>query len=612
MVIETAQTSNSYEWFAMLFYARFSAGKHRRVFDNQSLLTHQPKLMKRNPLPLLQGFAAAALLLGAASLSIAQTTNFYVNGFTSAGNTPDTTPAGCGVWYGGSTILWDPSTVDTLGGPGDDACYININLSEGDQSCAEDYICPNVDGENLWYTAPGVGVLLSNYKAIHFDVLWDTANSVVGIDQFNNLSDWPASLLQSWASTNYLASSDPNTNGLEVDVAGMGAGNNAEPAFLGYVNIPDAASNGWVTVTLPINPSLPNIDQDSAGAYVNGACGILFKKWVSQPWGENAGNNVFFWVGNVWFEGSAAPPPPPSLQLPAKPTPGLNVFASTPGINDRQQAGLVASNGVSWVGHATTSNPVTYSFTINGFPQNPATQYACEAYMMLSPNPTYYDEALDWNETNCLIVWLQQGAGSTLMSFTSKVNDPGGNSADQLIGTVTNIGTAMGKWSVTFTSDTNVTMTAPNGNTSSFVFTNAPYFAETTNPGCFLYLGMQPNNTAGQNDAVCYSQFSLSGAPAAVTDNFLTDTTLNTNVWYNFMATGSAGVFVMPTNAEYWLTWNIPAAGFHLQTASSISGPWTLLNNDKIIPGAGAVYQLVTTNDVPTGSSAAFFDLANP
>lgn len=551
--------------------------------------------MKINPFQKFTRCAAAALFMGTASLAFAQTTNFYVNEFTANGNTEGTTPVGCAIWYGSSQILWDGNTADTLASPGDYSAYVYVDMNDSSGNDMEDAIVPG-PYDNIWYNGNPEGVPLSQYKAVHFDVLWDTVDSTIPLSQFNNVSSINAGL----------SSSDPNTNGvglgLDVQVAGLGT-TAPEPVSIGYVNIPDAASNGWATVTIPIDPNESGID---------GACGILIKKWISTPADIPANAAAYFWVGNVWFEGSAAPPPPPTLQPPAKPVSGLNIFASTPGLYDRQEAALVASNGVSWVGHATAENPVTYSFTINGFPQNPATEYACEAYMMMAPNPAYYDNALDWNETNCLILWLQQGAGSTVLNFTSKVNDPGGNSADQLVGTVTNNGSALGTWSITFTSDTAVTMTAPDGNTSSFVFTNAPYFAETANPGCYLYLGMQANNSASLNQAVCYSQFSLTGVPAAVTDNFTTDTTLNTNLWYTFMSTGTAGVFVMPTNAEYWITWNTPASGFSLQDSPSLTGPWNTPTNDLIIAGASEYYQLITTNDVPPGTPATFFELAKP
>lgn len=554
--------------------------------------------MKRNLIQVFGALAVAALVLGATNSSRAQTTNYYVNAFTSPGtDISDGGSTSCGIWYGSSQLFWDGNTLDPLAGPGDYSCYIYVDMNDTSGNDMVDYFTPGPN-DNLWYNGSPSGVPLSEYKAVHFDVYWDVTNSTVGIDQFNNVA-----LINPG-----LSGSDPNTNGvglgLDVQVAGLGT-TAPEPVTIGDLNIPDAASNGWVTVTIPINPNESGLD---------GACGIMFKKWINTPADMPANSSAFFWIGNVWFEGSAAPPPPPTLQSPEKPTPGLNVFASTEGNSyyDRQEVCLVASNGVSWVGQASAANPVTYSFTINGFPQNPATEYACEAYMMMAPNPVAYDNAIDWNETNCLTVWLQQGAGSSVMSFTSKVNDPNGNSADQLIGTVTNNGTALGTWSVTFTSATNVLLTAPDGGTNGFVFTNGIDFAETANPGMYLYLGMQANNAASLNQAVCYSKFSLTGVPAAVTDNFTTDTTLNTNLWFNFMATGPAGVFIMPTNAAYWLKWNSPASGFHLQESPGVQGPWTALSDDMIINGANEFYQLVTTNDVPAGTPTAFFELAKP
>jgi hypothetical protein len=565
--------------------------------------------MKTNPITKFCLPAATALFLGAGA-AVAQTQNYYVNSFPPSGtqtgtawsNTQGTTPQGCGVWYGSGIILWDGTTTDTLTNNGGNSAYIQINLA--DQNCSEIYICP-APNDNLWYAGNPAGVSLEDYKAIHFDILWDTANSTIPLDMFNNVDYWPADYMQSWASTNYLASSDPNTNGLEIDAAGTG--NNAgEPAFIGNVDIPDTASNGWVSVTCPINPSAPGLD---------GACGIVLKKWISQPWGElNSPNYVYFWIANVWFEGTAAPPPPPTLQSPTAPNPGLNIFASTEGNQyyDRQEVALVASNGVSWVGNATSANPVTYSFTINSFPPSSTSSGQGEAYLILASNPSYYDTALDYNETNAVVIEVIPTTTGSQMLFTSKVNLPASETY-ATDGSVNYSGSPVGTWSITFTSDTNVTLTAPDNTTSSFVFTNAPYFAETQSPGSYLYLGMQANNILSMNHAVCYSRFSISGVPAAMSDNFLADTTLNTNVWYKFMTTGPSGVFVEPPGAEYWLTWSTPAGGFQLQTATSLLGSWNPAStNDIVVQGAGADYELVTTNDIPVGTPNAFFELANP
>ena len=54
----------------------------------------------------------------------------------------------------------------------------------------------------------------------------------------------------------------------------------------------------------------------------------------------------------------------------------------------------LVTNGLSWYGHATPGNPVTYCFTITGYPDS----QNCELYLLLSPNPACRDNAPDWNE----------------------------------------------------------------------------------------------------------------------------------------------------------------------------------------------------------------------
>jgi hypothetical protein len=544
--------------------------------------------MKRNPTSKFCGLALAASLLGGASLAYAQTTDTNLNAFAtsygSVNNTEGITPVGCGSSWGNGSFVWDNSQLyPGTSGSG----YVIAGFSAGDSSGTPviDYICfPPYDN---WYWNGNGNVDLSQYSAVQFEILWDTNSSSMPIDQFNNPSLYQASLASSY-------------QGLEIDYS-VGSG---DAGAIGSTNIPDAASNGWVTVTVPIPSTL---------SPTAGTCGIFLHKWINNESTLVGNPTANFWIANVQLLGTSAPPPPPIVQSPTTPSKGLNIFASTEGNSfyDRQQVALVASNGVSWVGNATTANPVTYSFTIDGFPQNSATEYACEAYLMMAPNPAAYDKAIDYNEANCVVIELEQGNGSTVMNFQYKINSPN-SEPDTTIGNVTNNGTALGNWSVAFTSDTNVTMTAPNGSTSSFIFTNGASFAETQSPGCYLYLGMQANNQASLNQAVSYSNFSLTGVPAALSDNFLTDTTLNTNLWYNFVATAPAGAFVMPTNAEYWLTWNLPASGYQLQYANNLLGAWTIPTDDLIIYGAGANYQLVTTNDVPAGTSSAFFELANP
>src|SRR5208282_5280058 len=89
----------------------------------------------------------------------------------------------------------------------------------------------------------------------------------------------------------------------------------------------------------------------------------------------------------------------------------------------------------------------------------------------------------------------------------------------------------LGTWTVTFTSDTNGLMTAPDGTTNSFIFPpyNVTKFAETT--GFNVHLGMVANTANAINQAVVFSSFALSNVPSALSDNFLAEASLNTNLW---------------------------------------------------------------------------------
>jgi hypothetical protein len=570
------------------------------------------------------GLALAALLLGSASWAFA-TPNFYVNNFD-VGGAASVAPGGvttgnqtspCGVWYGPSMLAWDPAQNSTLTGDpdpsiipgaGGGSCYVYAPMDDQQNNTLVDFLCA-YPYDNLWYAGNPVGVDLGQYVAVHFDIKWDTVNSTITIDQFNNLGSLPTPPLYSWAGpfvgglSAYCAGSDPNANGLDIQVAGAGG------SWLANVDVPPAAASGWATVTIPINIRLSGL---------NPASGIMLKKWIQSNWGLMTGTAAYFWIDNIWFEGSPTPPPKPTIYPPTTPTPGLNLVFNTAGAYDRHEVALVSSNGLSWVGQTGSGGSVTYSFTISGFPNNPATPWSTAAYLMMSPNPAALDNALDWNETNCIQLWIQQGPTTASMSCQYKTNLPGAG-IGTTAGSVSYTGTALGTWQLTFTSDTDGILTAPDHiTTSSFSLPPdvAAMFAENPRagrPGMYLYLGAQPNTAAALNQAVSYSQFSVSGVASAMTNNFLADPVLNTNVWLNGPGAGSpAANFIMTNNAAYWISWTTPATGYQLQsTTDLVAGSWIMQPNDFILPGAGAVLQLLTTSDIDV-SGNEFFRLIGP
>ena len=494
----------------------------------------------------------------------------------------------------------------------------------------------NPDGTwiNMWGPA---------YKSTTFDTAnpppsGDTAGSVYnqgdwtgdtgGMDNYNMISPgtWWGNVVfdgTAYASIEMDFKYDTNSTMTPHSAAhlaiGFDTGYNSVPVTNMTFNVDTdpVADGNWHHLSIPIAASTSGI-----GA----ADGVSYYQW--NPAGTSGTMN--FWMANVVLVARVVPTPPPTISLPVKATQGFNVFATTEGNSyfDRQEAVLQQTTGLGWVGHASAGNPVSYSFTIADYPKS----VNCEAYLFLVPNPVGLDEAPDWNETNCAIAFIQGNANSALMRFQYKVNEdhqnqmygggtegrgsytntPGswdGVTTNYLesgnLGSVTNNG-VLGTWTVQFTSDTNVTLIAPNGNTTNFVIPsyNIGYFAENT--GFNVYLGMQANNADAMNQAVVYANFAASGVGTPVSDNFLADSTLDTNIWNNAVAHGPKGVLVVPAGAADWIQWTLPDSGFGLQAASSLSGPWASLAAGPIVPLFGKRAQLVSNSELPAGNLALF------
>jgi len=560
----------------------------------------------------------AALLLGVVNLAQADVavTN-VINSFDA--------DSGIGREWGPSAAVWDSTTGSPAG-----AELVTVTWDPGSDTPCTAYACTG--GGNPWYTP--VPINFSQYKTLEFDLLYDNTSDIT-ISEFNDVSTWPATLtnsasanasvFQSWANGGSALAAGGSIGGLEVDLCG-GPGGQMAP-FIINTNIPAAASNGWVHIVIPINQAASQID---------GVSGIVFHKWCADTWTLATPVSARFWVDNIVLKGTAAPPPPPKLSPLTKASRGLNVFASTEGNSyyDRQEAELMQSSGLSWVGQATPANPVTYSFTIVGYPNSEN----CEAYLFLAPNPTGNDSAPDWNETNCAIFYVQGDMSSATARFQYKVNEdhqnamysggtesrgsytnaPGswsGAGTNYLengsLATVVNNTGILGKWTLKFTSDTNGTIITPSGTSTNFVIPpyNIGNFAETMNPGFNLYLGMQANQADAMNQAVVYSDFSVLNTAIPFSENFLTNLFLDTtNTWRTSVSGGPAGVFITPANASAWIQWTLPDTGFSLQVASQLGNPlaWSAPTAGPIIPMYGARAQLLSSNEIPAGNTAFF------
>src|ERR1035437_96241 len=563
--------------------------------------------MKIKSLKKYAGLGLAALTLASASTALANAD------LTIATYNSDT--QGAGINWGSMTESWDAAE----GNPAGSLLCTGV-FTSADSTPFMPYQC--IGGGNPWWNNGTAD--FSQYKSVDFDIKYDPTSDIT-VAQFNDLSTATTTMtnkdgsfiMLGWAGSGYLAGS---TAGFDVQVCGPGpvqAG-----TTLTNMPLPAAANGAWAHVSIPIDPTKSGLA---------GMSGITIHKWINQNWGIQNPANARIWIDNIVLKGTDGPPPPPTVKLPVKATPGLNVFASTAGLYDRQSAVLRQTAGLSWVGMATLANPVTYSFTIAGYPNS----VNCEAYMFMIPNPNYMDGAPDWNETNCALVYIQGSSSSATAHFRYKVGEPGnqimyggdapytnapgswdGVTSNYLesgnLASVTNNG-ILGTWTLKFTSDTNVALIAPNGNSTNVIFPayNVGAFAETVSPGFYIYLGMQANNADALNQAVVYSNFAVSNTASPFSEDFLTDTVLDTtNVWNTGPASDPKGVLIVPAGSASWVSWTLPNAGFGLQGAPTLGNPlaWTAPATGPILGMNGVTSQLLASNEIPAGNTA-FFEL---
>jgi hypothetical protein len=375
--------------------------------------------------------------------------------------------------------------------------------------------------------------------------------------------------------------------------------------------IPASAATNWYHIVAPIDQTLdlgnvPGIclDINSYGGYP------LF--------------TITNWIDNISINGTTAPPPaPPTMSVPQKAVSGLNAIFTTSGAagqNNRYQLDTVADTGYTFVGQPS----VTYSWGIQAFPTNTALTVQ-QHFFIVNGAPGQYDQAADYNLADCIFVTVQQDTnGQGIFNFRYKTNEPGGNS--MLFNKVSPTNTAvnsnlwpimpivnftnstlLGNWSLTFKNTTNVTVTAPGGATTNFVFdpASAALFADPVS----LLLGAQPNSGNFSGAAVVYSNFSVTGNASPFTDNFLTDTGIETNIWKN-LSNDTNGLVLVPAGLNYWVGWSSPATGYALQASPSLPiGAGTVpLGSVLKIMDNGSYLALVPTNLLP-GTNQNYFSV---
>ena len=480
---------------------------------------HSPMINTNSSRPLSRLVAAAAcagLLLGAASLRAATTTNIFSFDSGTAGWAMNP-------WGGqGQNSAWD-GTVDHTGNSGG-SLHVADDYSLGDQLVNLGWF-----SGSSWNDPASALQDLTTYTNISFYVKWDAANSSMQVTDFNkqNTGD-VGEAPQFWA---------------------IGSGNTW--ITLGSFTIPNSASNGWAKVNVPIDATI---------AGVSSVYGLGIKKWT----GSGNTGTAAFWVDDITLEANPAVIPPPTVGAPQPPIDGLNLVAVTGPYN---RENLQSVNMESWVGYGST--PVKYSFTISkGVDGTGGANF--QNHIFLVPNPGS-ETSPDWNEPNCIFLDLEStGTGGAAWTFRYKTNQPSGNSmmySAAGIGGTLNTTNPVGTWTVTFVNDTNITMTAPDGGSTNFTLT-ADVTALFADP-LYAYFGVQANNSAAIGQVSVLSEIKISGTANPLDDVFTHDTALNTNLW-NTLAVDPQGVLLINSSDAYWVNWTLPDSGYTLLTSSTL------------------------------------------
>ena len=407
------------------------------------------------------------------------------------------------------------------------------------------------------------------------------------------------------------------------------AGTYGQDSF-GSIEIPVGTTN-WVHVNIPIN-----INNDPNLVAITNVFVKIDGNWYSST----ALNGLStLWVDNIEFVGPATVvvPPPPTMAI-QKAKPSLRMFAgSTANTYDRVELATV-DQSQSWIG---ASGPVSYSFTLLDYPAN-----INQTHIFLVPVSTSgqsnmgnvngsVNEYIEYQATNALWLDIQPaGGGQVTASVLWKTNLANAN-PNQTAVVFTN-STAIGTWTLKFTSASAGTVISPGGSNVSFTIPDANVATDFANP-LVAYFGLQPNSGAGIGEYEDWGSISVNGvAGVNENDDFTTETSLNSSVWnINTLTVAlQTCVQLVSTNTPYWVTWTLPAPDYGLATVGVLQNtntyPWKLpeyynsYGDGLTIPGTAnqgnMVWVLIPTTCLPTvdgqpGSAlspSAFFRLFNP
>ena len=317
----------------------------------------------------------------------------------------------------------------------------------------------------------------------------------------------------------------------------------------GYANL--TATTGWQR----IHGSLAGIPAQTYDSVVVG--------FISNG-GSSLTNNVSYWLDNVRL---IAPPSvntnQPALTIAKAPPAGLTCLASAP--NDAWQRQMIRTVGsaYSWDTGTAVSNTTTYSINLAAFPGKADSGFEAMMYLiplngMSSPD----DQSVDWDSAHVAYFTVTANAdGTGRGNFRYKVNSANAETFHSW--TDFNCATGpLGTWALSFYYNTNVTIKAPDGTSTTFAIPSGD--AANFQGDLMAYFGVRPTDPARIGRSATFGRIQITGAAAAVNDTFVSagpPYDLDAAVWVR-KAASPQGIFVTAPDTRYWVSWPQPDGGF--------------------------------------------------
>lgn len=473
-----------------------------------------------------------------------------------------------GTAWGQAETSWDSTQDNTGNGGGSLRVVSDFAGTPPDDNRNVITVMGNFGG---WLWNGDVRTNLTEFESLEFDLKWDATTATLAIDDFNNTG---------------------GDNGLAIwSTRNTGAW---EWVTIDYIMIPEEAADGWVHISVPIDPVTPNLDQSA---------GVAFKKWVPQGIAD-AGGVAAFWIDNVHLVASDVPIPPPTMSIGPDAAPGLNLITLA-GSQWQRQGIRTVPETPSWVGKAA---PTTYEFTVREVPD--AGYAGFQTHIFLVPRDPRTGAGPDWSQPDVVFFDMQvQGDGTFSATFRHKTDEPNANSflyGDGSLGTVAS-STAVGRWGMTFTDDKNITIFSPEESTD-LVLPDAAV-AKFSDP-LTVYFGCQPNapERIGQKTVLAQAKIEVNGGSYNIWSDF--DGPLAPDTW-ELAAENPAGIMVLGEDTAFWVSWSLPDTGFALQaTTDVVSGEWSsYAAASAILPTGPTKSVLIAESGLP-GPDMGFWRLS--